>query len=156
MARHHASAAARAFVALLLVASAATVLVGCSSSSTSSVDIPANGDAASGAKIFSQGQTASGPVAFTGGGPTTGNGACMNCHGANAEGKFAPSITYDQLLGKTKTAKSPRFVFASDSQIYTAVTEGVAPNGSQLRPAMPKFKLAPQDLADLLAFLKTK
>ena len=85
-----------------------------------------------------------------------GNGACANCHGANAQGGFGPTISYAVLYGQSATGPAPRFTFTQDSQILTAINQGIAPGGQQLRPAMPRYALPPEQFADVLAYLKTK
>ena len=127
------------------------------STAPASTATPTNGSASAGAQIFTQAQTSSGPLQFSGGMPqSVGNGACANCHGSHAQGSFGPAITYAILTGKAKASRQPRFVFAHDSQIYAAVTAGTAPDGTQLRPGMPRFKLTAGEFADILAYLKTQ
>jgi len=115
-----------------------------------------SGAAEAGAAIFTQGKTPTGQVQFTGGGQLVGNGACANCHGADAQGAFGPMISYAVLYGQPATGQAPRFTFTSDSQILAAINQGVAPGGQQLRPAMPRYALTPEQFADVLAYLKTK
>ena len=75
--------------------------------------------------------------------------ACANCHGHRAEGRLeagvsVPSLRWDVLAAKGYTP----FTFSR------AVTAGLAPSGAELHPAMPSYRLSPEDMAGLIAHLQ--
>jgi ABC-type branched-subunit amino acid transport system substrate-binding protein len=86
---------------------------------------------------------------------------CVYCHGADGQGRpeggiFPSALTWDAL---TKTYGS-RFAGGRSRPAYTArllgraITMGIDSAGNALNPAMPRYRLSHQDLADLLAYLK--
>lgn len=117
--------------------------------------IPTTGSPDTGRAIFQNGMTDRGQLQFSGGTPAARNGACANCHGANAQGLIGPTIAYGAITGKGGSSTPPRFTFTNPGQIYVAVTRGIAPDGSQLHNGMPRFDLTVSEFADLLAYLKT-
>jgi mono/diheme cytochrome c family protein len=62
-------------------------------------------------------------------------GNCSACHGLHAEGKVGPNL---HQVSKRRT----------DESLITQVVSGQT-------PPMPRFQLEPQQMADLLAHLKT-
>ena len=115
------------------------------------------------------------------GGMMMGNGglSCASCHGPDGRGgrhfmhmavMDAPDIRYAALAGE-EHAEAPggdghegaeadpgdgHGEAAYDLEVFRlAVVEGRHPNGEPLSPDMPRWRLSDQDLADLLAFLKT-
>ncbi|MFY9571420.1 MAG: ABC transporter substrate-binding protein [Blastocatellia bacterium] len=86
---------------------------------------------------------------------------CANCHGfdgrGNPEGGVVPSdITWEALTktyGITHTSgrKHPAY---TDRALAMAVTRGVDPAGNKLPNTMPRYWMAPEDLADLVAYIK--
>ncbi len=103
-----------------------------------------------------------GPIAFSGGPiwlPAHGGG-CVSCHGPQGRGgvpvmmvnKVPANISYAHLTGPQKDGDHPPY---TDELIKRAVTQGVEPNGEQLDPYMPRWRMSDQDFADLLAYLKT-
>jgi ABC-type branched-subunit amino acid transport system substrate-binding protein len=86
---------------------------------------------------------------------------CTGCHGMRGEGKSeggvtAGDITWSNLIkpyGHTHPTGRKHGPF-SESAVIRAVANGVDPAGNDLLIAMPRYKLSPEDMADLLAYLK--
>jgi len=86
---------------------------------------------------------------------------CANCHGfdgrGNPEGGVVPSdITWEALTKSygvvhTSGRKHPAY---TDRALAMAVTRGVDPAGNRLPNTMPRYWMAPEDLADLVAYLR--
>ncbi len=86
----------------------------------------------------------------TGGGYLT----CASCHGADGRGGVhtmmgmqtmnAPDIRWSALKNEFDAEK-----------FRLAVTKGQDPDGTQLKQDMPRWNLSNEDLADLIAYLKT-
>ncbi|MHB8778149.1 MAG: c-type cytochrome [Anaerolineales bacterium] len=91
---------------------------------------------------------------------------CASCHGADGRGGThymhmqvmdAPPIYYDALVNMMQEESSG----ASQSDGYTldnfrqSVFQGKHPDGDELNRNMPRWQMSENDLADLLAFLKT-
>lgn len=86
---------------------------------------------------------------------------CANCHGfdgrGNPEGGVVPSdITWEALTksyGVTHAngRKHPAY---TDRALGMAVTKGIDPAGNKLPDTMPRYWMAPEDLADLVAYIK--
>jgi hypothetical protein len=83
--------------------------------------------------------------------------ACATCHGPEGQGaKFimfmevvdAPNITWPEL---TRESNPPYTV----STVERAITEGIDNQGEKLDPTMPRWRMAPEDLTDLVGFLQT-
>jgi mono/diheme cytochrome c family protein len=106
-----------------------------------------------GQKIYNLGMTPKGPVKFTGGGSAVGNGACANCHGSPARGGTAPMISLSMLMYGGKMGNMPKVKYANTDAIFTTLTTGVRPDGSQLNANMPRYKLSRADFDQLAAFL---
>jgi mono/diheme cytochrome c family protein len=80
--------------------------------------------------------------------------ACASCHGPDGSGGVhsmgmmqtmdAKDIRWSTLLGEFDAEK-----------FRLAVTEGQDPDGTQLSRDMPRWNIGNDDLADLIAFLKT-
>ncbi|HET6976943.1 MAG TPA: ABC transporter substrate-binding protein [Pyrinomonadaceae bacterium] len=87
--------------------------------------------------------------------------ACSGCHGIRGEGKTeggvtAGDITWSNLTkpyGHTHTTGRKHGPF-TESALIRAVVNGVDPDGNDLLVAMPRYKLSPEDMADLIAYLK--
>jgi mono/diheme cytochrome c family protein len=83
------------------------------------------------------------------------DGGCVQCHGPDGKGELPvalgqappPSIQWAALA-----AKQPPY---AEAEVRRAITEGVGANGEALAKDMPRYQLSPQDLDDLIAFLKT-
>ncbi len=79
---------------------------------------------------------------------------CASCHGTDAQGGVhnmgmmqsmsAPDIRWSALQGEFDAEK-----------FLLAVTNGQDPNGTQLNADMPRWNIGNDDLADLIAYLKT-
>jgi ABC-type branched-subunit amino acid transport system substrate-binding protein len=86
---------------------------------------------------------------------------CAGCHGLRGEGKTeagvtAGALTWSQLTrpdGHTHPTGRKHGPF-NETSFVRAVVNGLDPAGNALLVAMPRYKLAPEDLADLLAYLK--
>lgn len=86
---------------------------------------------------------------------------CSGCHGVRAEGKTeagvtAGGITWTNLVkpyGHTHSTGRTHRPF-SESSFIRAVVNGVDSSGNQLLVAMPRYNLSPEDMADLIAYLK--
>ena len=86
---------------------------------------------------------------------------CANCHGfdgrGNPEGGVVPSdITWESLTksyGVTHPSgrKHPAY---TDRSLALALTRGIDPAGNKLPHTMPRYWMAPEDLADLVAYMK--
>jgi ABC-type branched-subunit amino acid transport system substrate-binding protein len=86
---------------------------------------------------------------------------CANCHGLDGAGKpeggLVPSnITWEALSRSPGTPLSsgrehPPY---TDRLLGHAITRGVDPAGNKLLAAMPRYRMSPEDMADLLSYLK--
>ena len=66
-------------------------------------------------------------------------------------------LRWSMLTAKSsKMANMPKYSYSSPDQVYVAVTTGVRPDGTQLKPAMPRYTLSKADFDQLIAFLKAK
>jgi len=86
---------------------------------------------------------------------------CAGCHGRRGEGKTeggvtAGNLTWTNLLKPYgHTHPSGRKHSAFDEKLFIhALVDGVDPSGNELAKAMPRYKMAPEDIADLIAYLK--
>lgn len=87
--------------------------------------------------------------------------ACSGCHGIRGEGKTegdvtAGDITWSNLIkpyGHTHPSGRKHGPF-TESSVIRAVVNGIDSNGNDLLVAMPRYKLSPEDMADLIAYLK--
>jgi ABC-type branched-subunit amino acid transport system substrate-binding protein len=86
---------------------------------------------------------------------------CAGCHGLRGEGKTeggvtAGNLTWTNLLQPYgHTHPSGRKHGAFDEKLFTrALVHGVDPAGNQLAVAMPRYEMSPEDIADLIAYLK--
>jgi len=100
-------------------------------------------------------------ITFTGGPASNGwmmmpggSLACASCHGPNGRGGV-----HAMGMMQTMDAKDIRWSALQgefDAEKFRlAVTEGQDPDGTQLSSDMPRWKIGDDDLADLIAFLKT-
>ena len=86
---------------------------------------------------------------------------CAGCHGARAEGKTEGGVTAGDLTwvnltkpyGHTHPSGRKHGPF-NEASFARALTEGTDPSGNTMLTAMPRFKMSPEDTADLLAYLK--
>ena len=87
--------------------------------------------------------------------------SCSGCHGIRGEGKSeggvtAGDITWSNLIkpyGHTHPTGRKHGPF-TESSVIRAIVNGVDPAGNDLLVAMPRYKLSPEEMADLLAYLK--
>lgn len=87
--------------------------------------------------------------------------SCSGCHGVRGEGKTeagvtAGNLTWSNLVkpyGHEHSTGRKHGPF-SESSFIRAVVNGIDSNGNNLLSAMPRYKLSPQDVADLIAYLK--
>jgi cytochrome c oxidase subunit II len=80
--------------------------------------------------------------------------ACASCHGPNGRGG-----EHNMGMMQTMTAKDIRWSALQGEfdveKFRLAVTKGQDPDGTQLKTDMPRWNLGNDDLADLIAYLKT-
>src|ERR1044072_3123448 len=87
--------------------------------------------------------------------------SCSGCHGMRGEGKSeggvtAGNITWSNLTkpyGHTHPTGRKHGPF-TESAFIRAVVNGVDSSGNDLLVAMPRYKVLPEEMADLLAYLK--
>ncbi len=86
---------------------------------------------------------------------------CAGCHGARAEGKTEGGVTAGDLTWPNMTKpyghthpSGRRHGPFDEASFARAVSEGVDPSGNTMLAAMPRFRMSPEDLADLLVYLK--
>lgn len=83
--------------------------------------------------------------------------ACGTCHGPDgrgvAEGSIEPSDIRGSVLRETLLAgrRRPRY---DDERLARAIREGADSAGNPLSPVMPRFRMADEDLSDLVSYLK--
>lgn len=86
---------------------------------------------------------------------------CAGCHGLRGEGKTeggvtAGNLTWTNLVKPYGHAHpSGRKHSAFDEKLFTrSVVQGLDPAGNELAVAMPRYEMASEDIADLIAYLK--
>ena len=86
---------------------------------------------------------------------------CGGCHGLRGEGKTeggttAGNLTWSNMIKPYgHTHPSGRKHGAFDEKLFTrSLVQGVDPSGNELAVAMPRYQMAPEDIADLIAYLK--
>ncbi len=86
---------------------------------------------------------------------------CAGCHGLDGQGKpeggVVPSnVTWESLAKpyQVVTASGRNHPRYTERAIEIALTRGLDPGGNQLGTAMPRYDMSPEDLADLIAYLK--
>lgn len=86
---------------------------------------------------------------------------CAGCHGLRGEGKTeggvtAGNLTWSNLVkGYGHTHPSGRKHGAFNEKLFNrSVVQGLDPAGNELARAMPRYEMAPEDLADIIAYLK--
>jgi cytochrome c oxidase subunit II len=99
-------------------------------------------------------------MSYTSGPPSSGwmmgNGrlTCASCHGPHGRGGV-----HNMGMMQTMTAKDIRWSVLQkefDAEKFRmAVTKGQDPDGTQLNKDMPRWNMGNDDLADLIAYLKT-
>jgi mono/diheme cytochrome c family protein len=79
---------------------------------------------------------------------------CASCHGPDGKGGV-------HAMGMMQTMDSRDIRWSTLQNDYNAqkfklaVTQGQDPDGSQFNADMPRWNISDQDLADLIAYLKT-
>jgi ABC-type branched-subunit amino acid transport system substrate-binding protein len=87
--------------------------------------------------------------------------SCSGCHGVRGEGKTeagvtAGALTWSNLVkpyGHEHPSGRKHGPF-NESSFIRAVVNGIDSSGNNLLVAMPRYKLSPQDVSDLIAYLK--
>lgn len=87
--------------------------------------------------------------------------ACVNCHGREGAGKPEGGVTPTNITWESLTRpydvthpsgrKHPPY---TERLLKRAITMGLDPAGNRLHTVMPRYRLAQEDAADLLAYLK--
>jgi ABC-type branched-subunit amino acid transport system substrate-binding protein len=86
---------------------------------------------------------------------------CAGCHGRRAEGKTEGGVTAGNLTwanltksyGHTHPTGRKHGPF-DEASFINAVARGIDPAQNPLVVAMPRYRMAPEDMADLIAYLK--
>lgn len=119
-----------------------------------------------GKQIYLRGTSTSGkPItAFLGDPPTEISATaltCAGCHGLDGQGKpeggVVPSVIVWEALTKaygSATAGGRKHPPYTERALELALTRGLDPGGNRLAAAMPRYEMAREDLADLIAYLK--
>jgi ABC-type branched-subunit amino acid transport system substrate-binding protein len=86
---------------------------------------------------------------------------CGGCHGLRGEGKTEGGVTAGNLTWTNMikpyghTHPSGRKHTTYDDVLFTrSLVQGKDPSGNDLAVAMPRYEMAPEDIADLIAYLK--
>ncbi len=86
---------------------------------------------------------------------------CGGCHGLRGEGKTEGGVTAGNLTWSNMikpyghTHPNGRKHGAFDEKLFTrSLVQGTDPAGNELVKAMPRFQMSPEDIADLIAYLK--
>lgn len=124
--------------------------------------------ASNGEQIYYTGVSAkTGPIPISGGPMWVGmrGSGCVACHGVRGRGgvpvmmggAIPSDIRYEALTKEEhregeKAREHPPY---TDALIKRAITQGVDPAGNSLDWTMPRWRMAEEDLADLLAYLRT-
>ncbi|HEV2706220.1 MAG TPA: ABC transporter substrate-binding protein [Pyrinomonadaceae bacterium] len=86
---------------------------------------------------------------------------CAGCHGARGEGKTEGGVTAGALMwshliksyGHTHPTGRKHGPF-NETLFARATTQGLDPDGNELLVAMPRYRMAAEDLVDLIAYIK--
>ena len=86
---------------------------------------------------------------------------CAGCHGLRGEGKTEGGVTAGNLQWANMlkpyghTHPNGRKHGPYDEKLFAlSLVHGTDPSGNQLAVAMPRYQISPEDLADLVAYLK--
>src|SRR5918992_5963300 len=86
---------------------------------------------------------------------------CAGCHGLRGEGKTEGGVTAGNLTWTNlvkaygHTHPSGRKHGPFDERLFTrSLVQGLDPAGNKLAVAMPRYEMSPEDIADLVAYLK--
>ena len=80
--------------------------------------------------------------------------ACVSCHGPDGRGG-EHSMGMMQVMDSKDIRWSVLQPEFDAEKFRLAVVKGQDPDGTQLKPDMPRWNISNDDLADLIAFLKT-
>jgi hypothetical protein len=80
--------------------------------------------------------------------------ACASCHGPNGQGG-RHSMGMMQVMDAKDIRWSVLQPEFDTEKFRLAVTQGQDPDGTQLSTDMPRWSIGDEDLADLIAYLKT-
>ena len=80
--------------------------------------------------------------------------ACVSCHGPNGRGG-RHSMGMMQVMDAKDIRWSVLKPEFDAEKFRLAVVKGQDPDGTQLKPDMPRWNISNEDLADLIVFLKT-
>lgn len=83
---------------------------------------------------------------------------CAYCHGADGRGRRmgmmgrfeTPDIRYDTLIGEHEGSREEW----SERDIERAIRDGIEPDGSRLRPMMPRWQMDDTDMSAIIDYLK--
>lgn len=120
-----------------------------------------------GKQIYLKGVSSSGPAitAVIGDGQSELPGAvlpCVNCHGYGGLGRPEGGVKPSNITGEALTKpygvthesgrEHPSY---NEATLARAIREGLDPAGNRLLAAMPRYRMPPGDLADLIAYVKS-
>lgn len=120
-------------------------------------------DPAVGERIYRSGVLAGGrPVEAVVQGDVAVSGAqfsCVACHGRSGMGsvegrRLAPPVTAAFLDAPRRLASRARPPYTAET-LACAIRDGVDAGGNPLDPLMPRYRLGPDDLASLVAYVRT-
>ncbi|HYY57673.1 MAG TPA: ABC transporter substrate-binding protein [Pyrinomonadaceae bacterium] len=86
--------------------------------------------------------------------------ACSSCHGQRGEGTREggiqpPPLNWETLTRPLTSALTRRERGPyDDATLARAISSGVDPGGARLHPAMPRYRMTGEQVADLVAYLK--
>ncbi|MBI2917734.1 MAG: cytochrome c [Chloroflexi bacterium] len=107
-----------------------------------------------GQRIFLMGTGVEGPITYREGPFWLGmhGGGCATCHGADGRGGrpmmldiSAPDVRYSALTARGY----------DEGLIARAITAGLGSQGQPLDPAMPRWQMRAEEMAEVIAYLKT-
>lgn len=149
-----------AMLGLLIVATGIAGIVWTVSSRTPAARTALNAEYTSlGARIYIDGLGESGTIPRTSIGPGMMGGGCVRCHGIDGTGGYvgmmggfeAPDIRYSTLTSPHEDHDGDGW---SDRDIRRAIVEGVEPDGEELDPIMPRWRLSDAEFRALTDYLK--
>lgn len=79
---------------------------------------------------------------------------CASCHGADARGGVHTKMGMQTITAKDIRWSALKNEFDAE-KFRLAITQGQDPDGTPLKQDMPRWNLGNEDLADLIAYLKT-
>src|SRR5437762_1862157 len=119
-----------------------------------------------GKRIYVQGTSASGRaiLAYLGASSIEVPGsamACANCHGLDGRGKPEGGVNPSDLRWESLTkpyglpnANGRKHSPYTERGIELALTRGTDPAGKKLLDVMPRYQMSPEDLSDLIVYMK--